>query len=82
MTMGVEMEYLAMRGYTIYRLYVGNRATYRVRGWRVAAARVHHDDETHLATDDLAEARASIPRGFIVVERTPDDDPSILETWI
>ena len=32
--------------------------------------------------DTLDEARATIPEGFYCVQKSPDDDPVIVETWL
>ena len=32
--------------------------------------------------DDLEKVRQVIPKHFIKLDRSPDDDPVILETWI
>lgn len=35
-----------------------------------------------LSADTLADLRAKLPAGLIPIERAPDDDPVVLETWL
>ncbi len=37
--------------------------------------------KTGYVADSLATARAFIPQGLVRMERHPEDDPTILETW-
>jgi len=48
-----------------------------VRRWEVNIPK-----DVLYAGDSLDEARALIPRGSVRLERSPTDDPCILETWL
>lgn len=35
-----------------------------------------------LVTDTIEEARAKVPSGLVCINRYPQDDPVIVETWL
>lgn len=52
-----------------------------VRRWRILPGHLISEKNCLLA-DSLIEAREHIPTGFVRVDRQPEDDSVILETWI
>lgn len=65
---------------TIYRDPSDHPDGYAVRPWTVTG----HGAIPQRAkfADTLAEARALIPAGATWLERHPDDDPVIVESWM
>jgi hypothetical protein len=63
--------------YTIYDEPFG----FVVRRWEITKQGAIPDTEARFAMT-LEEARALIPPGMYCLERVPEDDPKIVETWI
>jgi hypothetical protein len=73
-----------MRSYTIYaRPADYPSVAYVVRGWLIEADGPTPTGEVFFA-DSLREARGFLPKEqtFVRFDRSPDDAPSIVETWL
>lgn len=75
------MSRVILNMYTVYRGVSDRVGPYTVRHWSVTKAgakvpRMAFDYKT------LEEARAAIPEGMVMIKRSPEDDPVIVETWI
>ena len=57
-------------------------APYVVRGWLIGPGGQVADSGALGFADTLDEARGMIPAGLYRMERSPDDDPVIVETWL
>lgn len=55
--------------------------SYVVRQMILVSGLIFKLDEPTMVTDSLENARKSLPLGLYCLERTPWDDPVILETW-
>jgi hypothetical protein len=53
-----------------------------VRAWDVQAGEAKPHAEAHEISDSLDDARGSIPDGLVMLPRSEDDDPVIVESWI
>jgi hypothetical protein len=53
-----------------------------VRGWAVGPYGALADTGALGFADTLDEARNMIPDGLVRMERSPDDDPVVVETWM
>lgn len=70
--------------WTIYRSPEGPPARYAVRRWRAIEGTFGPvaDPEPSFTGDTLAGARLAVPfEAAHLLHRSPDDDPSIVETW-
>ena len=72
----------AVRTYTIYQ-HPADFPTvpYVVRGWHTTKMGTVASGEVAFA-DTLEQARGYIPEGMYNLDRDPDDDPVIVETWV
>lgn len=68
-------------GWTIYVHPLDFPEHYAVRMWVVVEGAVVHMPIAGLY-DTLEEARFDIPVGLYQVDRDPDDDPVIVESWL
>ena len=55
---------------------------YVVRGWLVGPGGQVRDSGAIGFADTLEQARNYLPPGLVRFERSPDDDPVIVETWL
>jgi hypothetical protein len=67
--------------YTIYCKPLDYPDNYVVRKFHVTEGAVSLTDEIHVC-ETLTEAQNVIPYGLVPVPRSPQDSPSIVETWI
>lgn len=65
--------------YTIYERPRDYPEGFVVRAWHIMPGRAEPGEARTAST--LEEARALVPPGLICFARTPDDDPTIVETW-
>lgn len=77
------VEQWAMRGFTIFCRPLDWPQNFVVREWRNRLDRpeTEHMPEAFLA-DTLEEARGAVPPGMYRLNRFPDDEAQIVETWI
>jgi hypothetical protein len=68
-----------VRIFTIYESPADSEGRFVVRERDVTAGNVEVGNARTAAT--LEEARALIPEGAVRFERSPDDDPTIVESW-
>lgn len=52
------------------------------RHWAGAGGEVEVDPEPLIVADSLFEARGIIPDGMFRLNRDPNDEPQIVESWI
>lgn len=71
----------AMLIWTIYEKPKDHPDHYVVRRFMVSAGIVMHDPVCQLA-DTLENARALLPAGLVNLGRSPQDQNSIIETWL
>jgi hypothetical protein len=55
---------------------------YLVRGWAILPGGELMATGAMAFADTLAQARGVIPVGLVQMERSLDDDPVIVETWL
>lgn len=67
--------------YTIYDRPADYPDAVVVRRWRITPGQPVDSGVWCLALD-IDSARKSIPPGLVCMERQPDDDPTIVETWL
>lgn len=67
--------------FTIYERPQDYPEGYVVRRW-VAHSNGFSEAREAWATDTLEHARQLVPDGLYKLEREPNDDPTIVETWI
>lgn len=78
MTTGERLDIFA-----IYESPSDYTGKFVVRGWAVNADGSVRPDRFPLAVvDTLDLARESVPADLVRVERSPSDDPCIVETWV
>lgn len=66
--------------YTVYNTPSGKIA---VRRFWITTAGAKPEPDPWLVCADLTMARAALERlGLVPMDRDPDDDPSIVETWL
>lgn len=72
-----------MTQYCIYKSPSDYPGQFVVRKWTIGAGTLTPSMEPHGIYDTLDEARESIPLTHrVCVQRSPEDDPVILETWL
>jgi len=70
-------------GWTIYKYPKDYPDRYVVRAWTIGdEGEVVFNPEVLVLSVTLEEAREYLPVGLIRVERDPEDDPVIVETWL
>jgi len=67
--------------YTIYCKPLDYPNNFVVRKFLIGSGDVITTDEIHIG-DTLEEARAFIPYRLVKLMRDPNDNPSVVETWI
>lgn len=67
--------------FTIYEHPADYPRGYIVRRW-VANRNGFAEAREAFATETLEDARLLVPEGLFRLEREPNDDPTIVETWI
>lgn len=70
-----------LRMWTIYQNPHDHPDRFVVRGWTVEHEAVP-DEEPTAVVDSLAAARRHVPIGLFRLDRSPGDDPTIVETWL
>lgn len=71
------------QAWTIYKNPRDYPGCYVVRrGQAILALGIVHDLEPTAVCHSLVEAREAVPPGRVRMDRHPDDDPVIVETWI
>ena len=70
-----------LRMWTIYESPRDYPGRFVVRGWTVQREPVP-DELPTAVVDTLAAARRHVPVGLFRLDRDPDDDPTIVETWL
>jgi len=71
----------SLRVWTIYDHPLDYPSYFVVRGFTVTAGAPVPDGEVQLA-NTLLEARMLIPPGLHPIDRSPDDDRFIVESWL
>ena len=67
--------------YTIYDSPTDYPGKFVVRRWEIDKGPAV-PKETLAVKDSLIEARLAVPVGLVRVDRSPGDDPVIVETWL
>ena len=66
--------------WTVYQQPTDHPDKCVARRWTVTPAPAPTEDV--LLADDLDALRQMLPHGLVRMERNPEDDPKIVETWI
>lgn len=69
-----------LQTYTVYQHPADNPDGYSMTQWSVTADGPVAVATVHVST--LERARYLIPPGLVRLERDPNDDPVIVETWV
>jgi hypothetical protein len=75
------MESSPLTIWTIYDRPTDYPDSYVVRPWILSSGSEHPIPGAAVAAPDLDAARDLVPAGSFRMERNPDDDPCIVETW-
>lgn len=72
--------------WTVYRHPADYPDAWVVRRWRVRGERkpaaAEPDAKPWAVARSLEDARQTIPKGLVCLNRTPEDDPVVVETWL
>jgi hypothetical protein len=68
--------------YTVYENPADYPGKFVVRRFTIEQAHAVADRDPWFIGDTLHDARNSLPQGLTRIDRDPNDDPVILETWI
>lgn len=71
-----------MKQYAVYKSPIDYPGKFVVRGFELKMGQVVPEDEPLCVSDNLLEARKVIPRTFINLGRSADDEECMLEVWI
>ena len=70
--------------FTIYESPSDHPGRFVLRRWHThfGGQGIYFDKEPIAVVDQLEEARKNVPSGCHRLDRSPEDDPVIVETWI
>lgn len=71
-----------LRQYTIYCRPSDFPHWYVLRGWSIRPHLLPMPDDNVRLSTTLEGARLGLPQGLVCLGRQPDDDPTIVETWM
>lgn len=72
----------ALAMFTIYDHPSDIPTGFVVREWMVVRGGAIVDGGVVIVSDTLAGAREAVPPGLARLGRNPDDDPTVVETWV
>lgn len=68
--------------YTVYKYPKDYPDKFVVRRWEINGKPQPENKEIVAVGEDLQEVRSKLPHGLCRIERQPEDDPVIVETWL